>query len=79
MALDGITVSNVVKELSALLNSLDITKTATAVIPEFTIEQSGKAEPLSGAVKSGGAASLFESKNSLLCICSVPFLSNDGG
>ena len=52
-------------ELSALLNSVDITKKATAVIPEFTIEQSGKAEPLSGAVKSGGAASLFESKNSL--------------
>ena len=52
-------------ELSALLNSVDITKKATAVIPEFTIEHSGKAEPLSGAVKSGGAASLFESKNSL--------------
>ena len=53
------------KELSALLNSLDITKTATAVIPEFTIEQSGAAKPLSGAVKSGGAAALFGGKKSL--------------
>lgn len=41
-------------ELSALLGSLDITKKATAVIPEFTIEQDGKAVEISGALTLGG-------------------------
>ena len=52
-------------ELSALLGSLDITKKATAVIPEFTVERNSAAKPLSGAVKSSGLSSLFESQKSL--------------
>ena len=52
-------------ELSALLGSLDITKKATAVIPEFTVERNSAAKPLSGAVKSSGLSSLLESQKSL--------------
>ncbi len=51
-------------ELDALLNSLDVTKKQTAVIPEFTIETDGKARALSSALTEAGLYSLFSEKAS---------------
>lgn len=53
------------KELAALLGSMDITKQTTAVIPEFSVKQDGKAAALAGSFGKSGLAALFAGGESL--------------
>ena len=69
MPKEGTSVEEYLKSLSseeydALMNSVDITKKTTAVIPEFSIESPAEAVDLSKALTASGFGSLFEKKSS---------------
>ncbi len=50
-------------ELSALLDSIDITKKSASAFPEFTIETDGKAKAMSKSLSQAGLYSLFSDKS----------------
>ena len=49
-------------ELSALLDSVDVTKRSPALIPEMTVESDGKGVPLSASLAKSGLYSMFSDK-----------------